>query len=235
MDLCWQWHLYFCNVLYNFVIAFLPRSKCLLILWLQSLSTVILELKKIKSVTVSAFYPSICHEVMGPHAMILVLECWVLSQLFHSPLSPSSKGSLVPLHSLPVEWYHLHIWGCWYSSPQSWFQLVIHPAGYLAWCTLHRTPAELFLENEMKVLVTQSCPTLCNSMDCSLPGSSVHGILQARILEWVAIPFSKGSSGPRDWTRVSCIAGRFFTIWVILNLNKALYEAQCFIQLPAIK
>ena len=61
--------------------------------------------------------------------------------------------------------------------------------------------------------VAQSCPTLCNPMDCGLPGSSVHGILQARILEWVAIPFSKGSSWPRDWTQVSHIAGRFFTIW----------------------
>ena len=50
-------------------------------------------------------------------------------------------------------------------------------------------------------------------MDCSLPGSSVHGILQVRILEWVAIPFFRGSSGPRDWTWVSCIAGRFFIIW----------------------
>ena len=48
---------------------------------------------------------------------------------------------------------------------------------------------------------------------CNLPCSSVHGILQARILEWVAIPFSRGSSWPRDWTWVSCIAGRFFTIW----------------------
>ena len=47
-------------------------------------------------------------------------------------------------------------------------------------------------------------------MACSPPGSSVHGILQARILEWVAIPFSRGSSPPRDWTRVSCIPGRFF-------------------------
>ena len=44
----------------------------------------------------------------------------------------------------------------------------------------------------MKVLVTQSCPTLCNPMDCSPPGSSVHGVLQARILEWVTIPFSRG-------------------------------------------
>ena len=57
------------------------------------------------------------------------------------------------------------------------------------------------------------CLTYCNSMDCSLPGSSVHGILQARILERVAIPFSRGSSWPRDWPQVSCIAGGFFTIW----------------------
>ena len=53
---------------------------------------------------------------------------------------------------------------------------------------------------------TRSCPTLCNPMDCSLPGSSVHGILPARILEWVAISSSKGSSLPRDWTRVSCVS-----------------------------
>ena len=56
----------------------------------------------------------------------------------------------------------------------------------------------------------QSCLTLCNPMDCSPPGSSVHGILQARILEWV-IPFSRGSSQSRDRNQVSCIAGRFFT------------------------
>ena len=59
----------------------------------------------------------------------------------------------------------------------------------------------------------QSCPTLCSPMDRSPPGFSVHGILQARILEWFAIPFSKGSSRPRDRTQVSCIAGRFFTVW----------------------
>ena len=62
------------------------------------------------------------------------------------------------------------------------------------------------------VLVAQSCLTLCDPI-CSLPGSSVHGILQARILEWVAIPFSRGSSWPRDWTWASCTAGRCFTIW----------------------
>ena len=55
----------------------------------------------------------------------------------------------------------------------------------------------------------------CNPTDCSPPGFSVHGILQARILEWIAIPFSRGASQPRDWTLVSCIAGKFFTIWAI--------------------
>ena len=63
-------------------------------------------------------------------------------------------------------------------------------------------------------LVAQSCLTFCNPMVCSLAGSSVFGILQARILEWVAVPFSRGSSWPKDWTWVSCIAGGFFTVWV---------------------
>ena len=57
----------------------------------------------------------------------------------------------------------------------------------------------------------QSGTTLCNSVDDSPPGSSVHGILQERILEWVAIPFFRGSSRSRDWTWVPCISGRFFT------------------------
>ena len=57
------------------------------------------------------------------------------------------------------------------------------------------------------------CLTLCNPMDCSPPGSSVNGIFQAKILEWVAISFSRGSSRPRNQTQVSCIAGRRFTIW----------------------
>ena len=67
------------------------------------------------------------------------------------------------------------------------------------------------LVKESEMLVAQSCLTLCNPMDCSPPGSSVLGILQAGILEWVAIPFSKGSSRLRDQTRVSLIAGRYFT------------------------
>ena len=97
-----------------------------------------------------------------------------------------------------------------------------HPA-YLtymqstSWETLgwrkHKLEWRLLEVKWSEVKWSQSCPTLCDPMDCSLPGSSVHGILQARILEWVAISFSRGSSCPRDRTQVSCIAGRRFTIW----------------------
>ena len=64
----------------------------------------------------------------------------------------------------------------------------------------------------VKLSVTPWFLTLCNPMDCSPPGSSVLGILQTRILEWVAISYSRGSSQPRDWTYVSCIAGRFYHV-----------------------
>ena len=64
-----------------------------------------------------------------------------------------------------------------------------------------------------KALIAQSCWTLWDPMDCSPPGSSVYGILQARILGWNAIPFSRGCSWLRDRTQVSCIADRFFTNW----------------------
>ena len=63
-----------------------------------------------------------------------------------------------------------------------------------------------------KVVVAQLYPTLCDPKDCSSPSSSVHGILQARILEWLAIPFSRESSRPRDQTPVSCIAIGFFIV-----------------------
>ena len=70
---------------------------------------------------------------------------------------------------------------------------------------------EMHVKSESKV--AQSCPTLCDPMDCSPPGSSVHGIFQARILEGVDISFSSRSSRLRDWTQVSCIVGRHFTVW----------------------
>ena len=76
-------------------------------------------------------------KLIEPDAMILVFECWVSSQLFHSLLSSSLRGTLVPLHLLPVEWYHQPISGCWYFSWQSWFQLVTNPAQHFSWCTLN--------------------------------------------------------------------------------------------------
>ena len=86
------------NMLSRLVITFLPRSKHILISWLKSPSAVILEPRKTKSDTVS---PSISHEVMGRMTWSSFSESWALSQLFHSPLSLSSRGFLVPLHFLP--------------------------------------------------------------------------------------------------------------------------------------
>ena len=85
----------------------------------------------------------------------------------------------------------------------------------------------LFVANhdvDLTNVVAQSCPTLCDPMDCSPPGSSVHEIFQARILEWIAILFSRGSSQPKDGTWVSCIGARFFTFEatreVLTNIKK---------------
>ena len=66
------------------------------------------------------------------------------------------------------------------------------------------------IERKKESEVTQSCPALCSPADCKLPYSSVHGIFQARVLEWVAISFSRGSSQPRDRTQVSRIVGRHY-------------------------
>ena len=104
------------------------------------------------------------------------------------------------------------------------FTLCFIIEGYLKYMFF---PGFLFLF-KVKVLVTQSHPILCNPLYCSPPGSSVHGIFQARILEWVAISSSRGSSRPRDWTWVSFIAGRFFTIW-------ATREAQFLFKSAALK
>ena len=77
--------------------------------------------------------------------------------------------------------------------------------------SLHHTCTSVITESESEVV--QSCPTLCDPVDCSLPGSSLHGFLQAKILEWVAISFSRGSSWPRDRIWVSHTGGRRFNLW----------------------
>ena len=100
-----------------------------------------------------------------------------------------------------------------FSWPRDWTQVsLITGRCFTIWAT-----RDAQSESE----VCQSCPTLCNPMDCSLPGSSIHGIFQASALEWVAISFSRGSSRPRDWTQVSCIAGRHFTIWATREAHQS--------------
>ena len=93
---------------------------------------------------------------------------------------------------------------CW-----SWRKLT--GTGRLGSAGLYSVDLELWCESESEV--AQLCQTLCNTVDCSPPGSPIHGILQARIVEWVAISFSRGSPWPRDWTQVSCFAGRCFNLW----------------------
>ena len=127
------------NMLSRLVIAFLPRSKCLLISWLQSLSAVILDSRKIKSVTVSTVSRSICHEVLGTDVMILAF--WMLS--FKPTFSLSSftfikrhfsSSSISAVRVVSSAYLRLL-----YFSLQSWFQLVLHPAQHFSWCTLHRS------------------------------------------------------------------------------------------------
>ena len=107
----------------------------------------------------------------------------------------------------------LHLWGYRYFSRQSWFQLVFLPVQRFSWCTLHMWKCE-----------TESLSVVSDSlwpMDCT-----VYGLLQARILEWVAFPFSRGSSWPRKWTRVSCIAGGFFTNWAVTKYRLGVFLSQ---------
>ena len=111
-------------------------------------------------------------------------------------------------------------WGHTELDITEWLRLslsIIIIIGYVIYwvLTMSQLPSKVILCTFLVgCLVAQLCLTLCNPMDCSPPGSSVHGILQARILEWVAMPFSRGSSWPGDRTcvsRSSCSAGRFFS------------------------
>ena len=171
------------NMLSRFVITFLLTSKYLLISWLQSSSAVILETRlQIKSVTVSIASPSICHEVMGQDAMILVF--WMLS--FKAPFSFFSFTFIKRLFSSSslsaMRVVHLHIWGYWYFSQQSWFQLVIHPAQRFSWCTLHITFRNSKGYNEVYDLGGQGWPLeldvdseifLLRKVACCGPGERV--------------------------------------------------------------
>ena len=124
------------NMLSRLVIAFLPRSKHLLISWLKSPSAVILEPPQIKSLSVSTVSPFICHEVMGPDAMILVfwmLSCKPTFSLSSFTFIKRLLGSSLSTTRVVSSAYLRY----WYLSQQSWFQLVLHPAQRFSWCTLH--------------------------------------------------------------------------------------------------
>ena len=125
------------NTLSRFVIAFLPRSKCLFISWLQSPSAVTLEPKKIKSVTTSSFSPSVCHEVMRPNAMILVF--WMLnskpayslsSSTFNKRLFSASTLSAIEVVSSAYRRLLIFLWAVLIPA-------MLHPAQHFMWCTLH--------------------------------------------------------------------------------------------------
>jgi len=108
------------------------------------------------------------------------------------------------LYAFPI-WEELVVWLLFYNRFSSTCRVII------AWI-LRRCHSKLCMHAKL----IQSCPTLCNPMDCSPPGSSVHRILQSRTLEWAAMPSSRGSSRPMDWIHLSyltspTLAGRFFT------------------------
>ena len=122
---------------------------------------------------------------MVTHSSILAWEIpWI-----------EEPGGLQPMGSQRVQDWTANTRNIWTEVSELWEVLQVSgPCGYF-------------------YLVVESCLTLLQPMDCSLPGFSVHGIFQARILEWIAISFSRGSSQPRDRTWVFCIAGRIFTLW----------------------
>ena len=112
--------------------------------------------------------------------------------------------------SVPARWsietYHSRNLKSWPENKSMTWVISYH----FSFVSLSKPHTSIKTRNEnmmwSRYLSAQSCPTLCDPMDCSLQGSSVHGIFQARVLEWVAISFSRGCSRSRDWTRVFCIA-----------------------------
>ena len=195
------------NTLSMLVITFLPRSKPILISWQQAPSAVILELPKIKSVTVFIVSLSICHEVMGLDAVILVF--WMLS--FKPTFSLSSSTFIKLLFSFSLSAIRV--------VPSVYLRLLIFlPAIWIPACT-SSSLAFCMMYSAYKLNkseVTQSCPTLCDPMDTRLlrpwdflgksTGVGCHFLLQ-------------GTSRPRDRTQVSYIVDKRFTVWATRDVS----------------
>ena len=122
-----------------------------------------------------------------------------------SPVSPALAGRFFTWATWEAPTWQLYSWNLFHINQN----LCSHKGLCTIVCSSF-VHGSLYGMVQMKVKVTQSCLTLCHPMDYT-----VHGILQARILEWVAFPLSRGSSQPRDRTGVSWIVGRFFTNWAI--------------------
>ena len=165
------------NTLSRFVIAFLPRSKHLLISWLQSPSAVILEPPKIKSITVCIVSPFIFHEVMELDTIIFIFR--MLS--FKPAFSLSSFTFTKRLFSSSLSAIRV--------VSSAYLRLLLFLPAILIPACASSSPAFLMMYSAAAKLL-QSCPTLCDPIDSNPPGSSVPGTLQARTLEWVSISFS---------------------------------------------
>ena len=157
-------------------------------------------------------------------SFFLVVE-WGLSSCGHGLSRPAARGSAVPRPGIkpaspaledrflttgpPAKSLRLKLWG---STLHILLEEIFHNFFQQVWLSLFLSaPYNLMWTpkwSEVKVKVAKLCPTLCDPLNYS-----VHGILQGRILQWVAVPISRGSFQPRDQTQVSCVAGGFFTVW----------------------
>ena len=129
----------------------------------------------------------------------------LLTHLLNMFLSKLGNSHEIKKNFCPLAFSPCFISGPWKNVDKWWGSINIFYL--LCW------PQHFEDDGESESEVARSFPTLCDPMDCSLPGSSVHGIFQAIVLEWVAISFSSGSSPPRDGIQVSRVVDRRFTIW----------------------
>ena len=162
------------------------------------------------------FFTFCLHELMGPDATTLVLSVLSFKPVFHCLLSPSSGGSLVPPHFLPLERYHLYIWGCWYFSHQSWFHLVIHPAWHFAWCALLLLFGRLVMSDSLRPHGLQHARLLCPSPSpgaCSNSYPSSQWCHPTIILCCALLLLPSIFSSIRDFSNESALCIRWPKYW----------------------